>query len=63
MPLYMATFKSGSHQFFEMDDESANDLAGDLQTHRDYWDRIMAGHTMPESTMPSSRNDASSENR
>jgi len=54
MPIYMATFKSGSHQFFEMDDESLNDLSEDLRAHREYWDVIKAGGVQPESTMPSS---------
>jgi len=55
MPLYMATFKSGSQQVFEMDVESAHELGDDLVAHRRYWDRKDRGDfAMPEATVPNS---------
>lgn len=55
MPLYLATFKSGSQQVFEMDVESAHELGDDLVSHRQYWDRKdRGGFVMPEATVPKS---------
>jgi len=52
--IYKATFKSGAHQLFEMDEESAHELGDDLRSYRDFWNKAAAGYTpMPGTNPPS----------